>query len=132
MTILLPTLAVAFAAFCVWLTVRIVNRRERWAKWTLAVTLSLPVLYVASFGPVVWATSWDGTTEVSDLGVPLSPKATNLYLPLYVMALKPKSLCHDPLKWWMGWGLPYGTLVTYPRAALQCAGMIETAEPVNE
>ena len=31
MTILLSTLAVAFAAFCVWLTVLIVNRRERWA-----------------------------------------------------------------------------------------------------
>lgn len=36
MTIVLPTLAVAFAAFCVWLTVRIYNRRERWATWTLA------------------------------------------------------------------------------------------------
>jgi hypothetical protein len=46
-TILLSTLAVAFAAFCVWLTVRIVNRRERWAKWTLAVVVGLPVLYVA-------------------------------------------------------------------------------------
>ncbi|MFN0053782.1 MAG: hypothetical protein ACKV0T_16505 [Planctomycetales bacterium] len=50
MAILLPTLAVAFAAFCVWLTVRIANRRERWAKWTLAVVAVL-ALYVASFGP---------------------------------------------------------------------------------
>src|SRR6476661_7998190 len=51
MTILLPTLAVAFAAFCVWLTVRIVNRRERWAKWTLASTVIAPtVLYIACFG----------------------------------------------------------------------------------
>jgi hypothetical protein len=31
MTILLPALAVAFAAFCVWPAVRVVNRRERWA-----------------------------------------------------------------------------------------------------
>jgi hypothetical protein len=29
MTLLLPALAAAFAAFCVWLTVRIVNRWER-------------------------------------------------------------------------------------------------------
>jgi len=29
MTASLPTLAVVFAAFCVWLTVRIVNRRRR-------------------------------------------------------------------------------------------------------
>ncbi|HEY3969257.1 MAG TPA: hypothetical protein VGM05_32195 [Planctomycetaceae bacterium] len=27
------------------------NRRERWAKWTLAGTLCLPVMYVAGFGP---------------------------------------------------------------------------------
>jgi hypothetical protein len=40
----------AFCAICLWLTVRIVNRRERWAKWALAGMISLPVLYVASFG----------------------------------------------------------------------------------
>jgi hypothetical protein len=34
MTIVLPALAIAFAAFCVWLAVRVYNRRERWAKWT--------------------------------------------------------------------------------------------------
>jgi hypothetical protein len=36
MSIVLPALAVGFAAFCVWLAVRIVNRRERWAIWTAA------------------------------------------------------------------------------------------------
>ena len=51
MTILFLLLSVTCAAFCIWLTVRIVNRRERWAKWTLAAVLSLPLLYVASFGP---------------------------------------------------------------------------------
>jgi hypothetical protein len=51
MRIILPALVVAFAAFCIWLGVRIVNRRERWAKWMLSATLALPVLYVASFGP---------------------------------------------------------------------------------
>jgi hypothetical protein len=53
--IAVPALAVTFAAFCLWLTVRIVNRRERWAKWTLAGTvIGVPVLYVASFGPACW------------------------------------------------------------------------------
>jgi len=51
---LLSAPALPFAAFCIWLGVRIVNRRERWAKWTLAATLALPVLYVASFGPACW------------------------------------------------------------------------------
>ena len=54
MTILIPALAVAFAAFCVWLTVRVVNRRERWAKWTMAATVVVPVLYVLSIGPAAW------------------------------------------------------------------------------
>jgi hypothetical protein len=57
MNIILPTLAVAFAAFCVWLAVRIINRRERWAKWTLATVVGVPLLYVASFGPACWISS---------------------------------------------------------------------------
>lgn len=54
MTIILPVLGLSFAAFCVWLAVRIMNRRERWAKWTLAGVLAMPVLYVLSFGPACW------------------------------------------------------------------------------
>jgi drug/metabolite transporter (DMT)-like permease len=55
LTILVPALAVAFAASCVWLAVRIINRRERWAKRTLAAMVGVPILYVASFGPICWA-----------------------------------------------------------------------------
>ena len=131
MAVALAIFGVAFAAFCVWLMVRIVNQREQWAKWTLAVVVSLPVLYVASFGPVVWATGWDGTTAIGDLGVPESPKATILYLPLYVMSLDRNFWGHRQIKWWMTWGMPYGTLVTCPRAALHCAGMIEPVEPAK-
>lgn len=125
----LSIFGVASAALSVWLAVRVVNRRERWAKWTLAAVIGLPVLYVASFGPVVWATSWDGTTEVGELGVPLSPQATNFYLPLHLMALDGKAVGHEPTKRWMHWWLPDGTLVTYPRAALRSMGMI--VEPME-
>jgi hypothetical protein len=55
MTILIPALAIAFAAFCVWLTVRIVNRGGAFSKGLLAgVLVGLPILYVASFGPACW------------------------------------------------------------------------------
>jgi hypothetical protein len=57
MTIILPALAVAFAAFCVWLGVRIVNRRDRWAKWSLAAVVGPPLLYILSFGPMCWYAS---------------------------------------------------------------------------
>jgi hypothetical protein len=61
MTIMLPVLAVAFSAFYVWLTVRIVNRRERWAKWA-AVGVGIPVIYVLGIGPVAWFArdAWPG------------------------------------------------------------------------
>ena len=60
MTNFFPALAVAFAAFCVWLTVRIVNLRERWAKRTLAAVVGVSVVYVASFGPACWLVSHEG------------------------------------------------------------------------
>ena len=66
--ILLPALVVAFAAFCVWLTVRIVNRRERWAKWTLAVVVGMPVLVIAAVG-LLPGTGYDH-------GLPMTPEET--------------------------------------------------------
>ena len=47
----LPIFGAVFAAFCVWLTVRIVNRRERWTKWLAgAVVLLMPSAYlIASY-----------------------------------------------------------------------------------
>jgi hypothetical protein len=57
-----PAVGVVFAAVCIWLGVRIVNRRERWAKWMLAGVVGLPMLYVLSFGPACWIASriWVG------------------------------------------------------------------------
>jgi hypothetical protein len=52
--VVLAFAAIIFTAFCVWLAVRIVNRRERWAKWTALIAVALPMVYVASFGPACW------------------------------------------------------------------------------
>ena len=60
MAILFAILGVAFAALCVWLGVRTINRRERWAKRTLAAVFGLPMLYAASFGPACWISSRTG------------------------------------------------------------------------
>src|SRR5579872_6401276 len=54
MVILLSALGVAIGAFCVWLIVRIVNRRERWAKWTAVVLIVVFVVYPLSIGPACW------------------------------------------------------------------------------
>jgi hypothetical protein len=75
MTLLLPALSLAFASFCVWLTVRIVNRRERWAKWTAAGVAGVPLLYIASFGPACWWFSHDSYVH----GIRVAPR---IYWPL--------------------------------------------------
>jgi hypothetical protein len=71
--ILLSSVTAVFGAFCVWLTVRFVNRRERWAKWALILAVGLPVVYVASFGPACWVSSHTevGQTAVSWIFRPL-------------------------------------------------------------
>jgi hypothetical protein len=65
----LGVIGVIFVAIVVWLLVRTINRRETWAKRTLAVVVGLPALYVASFGPVCWLTdrqmiSYESTDSV--------------------------------------------------------------------
>jgi hypothetical protein len=57
--IAITAIGIVFAALCIWLIVRIVNRRERWAKRTLAVVVGLPMLYLASFAPVIWLEDHD-------------------------------------------------------------------------
>jgi hypothetical protein len=61
MGLALSIFAVAFAAFCVWLVVRIINRRERWAKG-VAIGLVV-VLYPLSFGPACWISSHAGASK---------------------------------------------------------------------
>lgn len=50
---LVELIGVLLAASCIWLTVRIINRSERWAKRTLAYIIILPVLYILSWGPAL-------------------------------------------------------------------------------
>lgn len=109
MTILIPALAVAFAAFCTWLTVRIVNRRERWAKWTLTLVVGLPVLYVASFGPACWIEARHGArrTFVTTAYAPLFsdgfPRAWRQMLSRYVNLLMPDGISADIGPWGVDW-----------------------------
>jgi hypothetical protein len=56
----LPILAVAFAAFGIWLGVRIFNRRERWAKRLAVGIACLPILYALGFGPACWLIAYIG------------------------------------------------------------------------
>jgi hypothetical protein len=110
---LLSVLALASAAFCVWLMVRIVNRRERWAKWTLAATLALPVLYVASFGPACWIMASASEDD---------PYHESLIGTVFDFTYWPIGRCADEQVWqidtavvWYGeLGMPKGTWLQVP------------------
>jgi hypothetical protein len=46
--------AMTVVAFGIWLGVRIINRRERWAKWMAGLLVGSCVGYPLSYGPVYW------------------------------------------------------------------------------
>ena len=120
MTILFASLGVAFAGFCVWLGVRIVNRRERWAKWTLAaVIVGLPVLYVLSFGPACWWFTNPGSTY-GKINAPLmsaaainmdpssqQPTVPHIYWPIGWLADRGPSQVFKLTRWYATWLKPY-------------------------
>jgi hypothetical protein len=105
MSIVLSTLAIVFAALCVWLGVRIYNRRERWAKWTLAVIVGVPALYVLSFGPACWtcANPRGQTRWVS-----------SVYIPLGWIILHSLPLASDVLSGYARLGMPKGSSISVP------------------
>lgn len=103
MDMALPILGVAFAATCAWLSVRIINRSERWAERTLAaIVIGLPVLYVASFGPACWISSRTGDQNSDAVTV-----VEQVFQPLLRLALdSPEPIC--------GWTAHYGQMGAKP------------------
>jgi hypothetical protein len=89
---ILGSLGICVSAFCFWLVIRIINRRERWAKRVLTTTLVLPVLYVAGFGPAAWLASWE-----------LAPKGLVawVYFPIFRIAFDgPERWFYKPVDWY--------------------------------
>jgi len=69
---------VLVAAFAIWLTVRIIARRERWAKRTaVAATLAL-VVYALSWGPALYVYQSNGRPAWMDIPI-------QIYTPLAVL-----------------------------------------------
>jgi hypothetical protein len=50
MAIVLLTFGTVFAALCIWLAVRFINRRERWATWTAVVLpFAMMIIYAGAY-----------------------------------------------------------------------------------
>jgi len=85
MTILLPAFGLVFATLCIWLGVRICNRRERWAEWTLAAIIGVPTLYIVSIGPACWASSRFGGEVLVSLIYQPAIEASTIVSPGIIM-----------------------------------------------
>jgi hypothetical protein len=103
---------VAFAAVCVWLVARIVNRRERWAKWTLPAMVIVPTLYILSFGPACWIAS---QPKSGFQGEPPGFRIISIfYWPIwYASGNGPKALRHS-IFWYAKVGMSPGTFILVP------------------
>jgi len=111
MSIVFLTLGVACAAFCIWLAVRIVNRRERWAKWTaVGLLVGLPLMYVGSFGPACWIAASPriaGTTDAPRVWM-------RFYYPIGALIHYNKSQDNRVVVRWITWGAKKGGRVIVP------------------
>jgi hypothetical protein len=104
--------------------VRIVNRRERWAKWTLlGAVVGAPVLYVLSFGPACWLFS--PTVPLDSLVASVMNSVTgrtysgcahapDIYWPLGWAVDHMGEIPSDMLGWYGRVGLPHQTAVMIP------------------
>ena len=107
MTIIVGVLIATFAAFAVWLSVRMVNRRERWTTRTSHVLFMVVLSYPASVGPVCW---W----MALPVGPEDPPRIPVIYWPLGRVAANGPDLIYPPVRWWMGFGVRRGRNVWIP------------------
>jgi hypothetical protein len=100
----LLVLAVAFSAFCVWLTVRIVNRRERWAKWTAVALIVALIAYPLSIGPAYWMCT-DGRGRVRNDWA--GDAFLNVFAPIIAAYHNGRPLLSDLIQSYLElWGMP--------------------------
>ncbi len=99
MAIVVPALGVAFAAFYVWLVVRIVNRRERWTKRLAVALVAALVGYPLSFG--LWISIYVAAHRHQQaIDVPCA-----IYRPIEFVAMNSAAPIQDAyprcIRWWL-------------------------------
>jgi hypothetical protein len=93
MTSVFAVLGLTFTAFVVWLAVRVVNRRERWAKRVALSLVVALVVYPLSIGPATW---------LNERGLLPTSAVPSIFLPLFWMyEHAPRSL-QAATDWYIG------------------------------
>ena len=93
MTIVLAVLSLAFTAIVVWLTVRIVNRRERWAKRLAIAVVVAAVAYPLSIGPATW---------LNERGYLATSTVSAVFRPLFWMYERAPRSLQTATDWYIG------------------------------
>jgi hypothetical protein len=94
MAYLLLALSAGFIAFCVWLTVRIVNRKERWAKRTALALGIATFLYPLSIGPAVLVLDRAGYPKW------VMEPYRQIYAPIHWLVVNGPQPIRDALEWY--------------------------------
>jgi hypothetical protein len=89
---ILPVLGMAFAAFTIWLTMRVINRGWKPGRRFYAIVfLAAPLVYPVSFGPACWISSRSGGTKI----------VAFVYQPILETCVTPrKSIVKDVALWY--------------------------------
>jgi hypothetical protein len=93
MTILFTVLGLSFGAFVLWLTVRIVNRRERWAKRVAMALVVAAVAYPLSLGPAAW---------LFERGLLSASVMTSVFNPLFWTYEREPGVIRAATDWYIG------------------------------
>lgn len=116
---ILSVSAVAYLAVLLWLGVRIFNRRERWAKWTLVGAIfEVPLIYVLSIGPACWWVSRNGHQWLPDHYWPVgycgaNSETARKFICWYAqIGMRPFGRVYVPNKF--GWGFRIDNYVPIP------------------
>jgi hypothetical protein len=113
--IILVALSLALAAFCVWLLVRIVNRRERWAKRTAVGGIaSLPLFYLLSFGPACWWFSPPTMVQTSGTIIERGVRAPSFFWPVGWLVMHCPSRLSSAINWYATLRTPIVHVVANP------------------
>ena len=119
MRYVLPALGVMFMAFCIWLGVRIFNRRERWAKRTAWGVVALLLLFPLSVGP---ASRFAAYTFDPGKELPAPREWMYIYWPIGWAAIdrtplnnrSKQSQVSQMIAWYLKLWIPRGTHVLIP------------------
>ncbi len=115
MQLLYATVCSVFAAFFVWLVVRLINRREQWAKRAAVGMPFAFVLYFLSFGPAC-GLYWNGWIELKVIHT--------LYSPMFWIQTEGPPWARAALRWYAGFGAKEERFNSYTPGDVFDAGIL--------